>query len=235
MRWGRTMHGHALLETIRSLPPHTHAAVILRHAERFPILAASDHTLAELTPNGHAAAEAFGARISGFDCVRLFHSPIKRCRQTAVGIARGLGVTGCPVEIVGEAEVLGVDYVADPAETARLATQHGDHFIRLWFSGEVGPKVIRTAEEIAGRKLTYFANHLRAPCLHGKRLDLHVSHDWNILTLRELLCGVRHEEVGWLDFLDGVAFTTEGGGIRAIYRDRAVKGPLPWLFPAVAQ
>ena len=229
------MHGHTLLETLRSLPAHTNAAVFLRHAERFPILAAADHTLAELTPNGHAAAEAFGTRISGFDRVRIFHSPVKRCRQTAEGIAAGLGTTGCPVEIAGPAEALGVDYILDGAETARLSTLYGDHFIRLWFSGQVGPEVIHAADQIVTRKLAYLTERLQQPCPDGRRLDLHVSHDWNILTLRELLCGVRHEEAGWLNFLDGVAFSSAVDGLRAAYRDRAVTRTLPWRFPTGAE
>lgn len=229
------MLGHTLLETIHSLPTPTHAAAFLRHAERFPILVASDHTLAELTPDGHAAAEAFGTKIAGFDRVRIFHSPVKRCRQTAEGIARGLSTTGRVVEIVGAADALGVDYIVDPTETARLATQHGEHFIRLWFSGVVGPAVIRAAEQIAARKVAYMIERLHEPCAHGRRLDLHVSHDWNILTLRELLCGVRHEEAGWLNFLDGVAFAAEVGGLRAVYRECVVTRPLPWSFPTVAR
>jgi hypothetical protein len=229
------MHGHTLLETLRSLPAHTNAAAFLRHAERFPILADTDHTLAELTPSGHAAAEAFGTRIEGFVRVRIFHSPVKRCRQTAEGIARGWASRGGVVEIVGAADALGVDYILDPAEAARLATEHGDHFIRLWFSGQVGPAVIRGAEQIAARKLAHLTERLHEPCAHGRRLDLHVSHDWNILTLRELLCGVRHEEAGWLNFLDGVAFSPEVAGLRAVYRDKAVTRALPWGLPTGAE
>ncbi len=230
-----TMHGHTLLETLRSLPVHANAAAFLRHAERFPILADTDHRLAELTPNGHAAAEAFGTRIEGFDRVRIFHSPVKRCRQTAEGIARGWASRGGVVEIVGAADALGVDYILDPAEAARLATEHGDHFIRLWFSGQVGPAVIRGAEQIAARKLAHLTERLHEPCAQGRRLDLHVSHDWNILTLRELLCGVRHEEAGWLNFLDGVAFSPEVAGLRAVYRDKAVTRALPWGVPTGAE
>jgi hypothetical protein len=229
----RIMHGHTLLETIRSFPTDTNIAAFLRHAERFPILAAADHWRAELTPNGHAAAEAFGSRINGFDRVRIFHSPVKRCQQTAEGIARGFGAIGGAVEIVGPADALGVDYVFDGAETARLSTFHGEHFVRLWFSGQVGPAVIRAADEIVTRKLAYLTERLRQPCARGRRLDLHVSHDWNILTLRELLCGVRHEEAGWLNFLDGVGFAPEAAGLRAVYRDSAVKLPVPWSFPTV--
>ncbi|ACB75442.1 histidine phosphatase family protein [Opitutus terrae] len=222
------MHGLALLETIHSLPQETSAAVFLRHAQRHPIVDASDPTLAELTPAGAAEAEAFGAKIAGFGCVRVFHSPIKRCHQTAECIARGVQATGCPVEIVGPEDALGIDYILDLKEAGRLTVLHGDHFVRLWFSGQIAPTVIHRAERIAARKLTHLVKRLQEPCAQGRRLDLHVSHDWNIIVLRELMVGVRHEEAGWLDFLDGVAFTPVAGGLRAIYRDRGVTKPLPW-------
>lgn len=226
----RTMHGLQLLDTLRSLPTDAPAAAILRHAERFPILDSAEPTLAEITPGGAAAAGAFGARLCGFDDVRIFHSPVKRCRQTAECIARGVASTGCPVEIAGPADALGVDYITDVKEAGRLTMLHGDYFVRLWFSGQIAPTVIRAAEEVAARKLAFLAQRLREPCAQGRRLDLHVSHDWNILTLRELVCGVRHEEAGWLDFLDGVAISPTAAGLRAVYRDHVVAKPLPWSF-----
>lgn len=222
------MHGLQLLETIRSLPTDASAAVILRHAERFPILDSADPTLAELTPDGVAAAEAFGARVHGFDCVRIFHSPIKRCQQTAEWIARGVSSTGCPVGIAGPEDALGVDYIIDLKEAGRLTVQHGNHFVRLWLSGQVAPTVMRAAEQVAARKLAFLTRRLQEPCPHGRRLDVHVSHDWNIIVLRELVCGVRHEEAGWLNFLDGVAFSSVAAGLYAVYREHAVARPLPW-------
>ena len=36
--------------------------------------------------------------------------------------------------------------------------------------------------------------------------------------------------MGWLDFLDGVAFAPVAGGLNAVYRDRSVTKPLPWRF-----
>ena len=224
------MHGLQLLETIRSLPTDTAAAAFLRHAERFAIADYADPTVAEITPSGAAAAEAFGARVHGFDCVRIFHSPIKRCRQTAECIARGVLSTGSPVEIVGPEDALGIDYIFDPKEAGRLTVLHGDHFVRLWFSGRVASTVIGAPEPIAARKLAFLTRHLREPSSQGRRLDLHVSHDWNIIVLRELLCGVRHEEAGWLNFLDGVAFAPTAAGLHAAYRDRTVTKPLPWSF-----
>lgn len=224
------MLGHQLLETLHSLPAPAPAALMLRHAERFPIVDAGDPTLAEITPAGAAAAEAFGARLRGFDCVRLFHSPIKRCQQTAESIACGLASTSCSVEIAGPEAALGVDYILDLKEAGRLTVLHGDHFVRLWFTGKIPPSVVRAAGQIAARKLAHVTQRLREPCARGRRLDLHVSHDWNIIVLRELIFGVRHEEAGWLNFLDGVGFSPTAEGLMGVYRDRMVTRPLPWSF-----
>ena len=229
------MHGLKLLETINSLPTDAPAAAFLRHAERFPIVDVTDPTLAEITPDGAVAAEAFGTLIRGFDYVRIFHSPIKRCRQTAECIARGLDSTGCPVEVAGPGEALGVVYVVDHKEAGRLTELHGDHFVRLWFSGQVPSTVIRAPQYVAERKLAFLTQRLHEPSAQGRRLDLHVSHDWNIIVLRELICGVRHEDAGWLNFLDGVAFAPTADGLRAVYRDRAVTKPLPWSFEPTRQ
>jgi hypothetical protein len=166
----------------------------------------------------------------GFECVRLFHSPVKRCRQTAECVARGAQKAGLTVEHLGPETALGVDYILDLAEAGRLTTLHGDHFVRLWQDGQIPPKVIRATKQIAETKLVYLARKLQEPGLSGRRLDLHVSHDWNILVLRELLLGVLHEEAGWLNFLDGLAFSLSAGRLEARYRNHAQTQTLPWRF-----
>jgi len=224
------MYGHELLKTIKTLATDGNSAAMLRHAARFPIVDPTEPTLAEITAEGAAAAENFGRGIAGFECVRLFHSPVKRCRQTAECIARGALKAGLIVEHLGPEPALGVDYILDMTEAGRLTTLHGDHFVRLWHDGQIDPKVIRATKQIAETKLVYLASKLQEPCLAGRRLDLHVSHDWNILVLRELLLGVLHEDAGWLNFLDGLAFSLCAGRLEARYRSYARAQTLPWRF-----
>ncbi len=50
------------------------------------------------------------------------------------------------------------------------------------------------------------------------RLDIHVSHDWEISLLREELFGLRYEDVGWPPFMDGILFRTDGADVVASYR-----------------
>jgi len=224
------MYGQELLKTIGSLPLDGQSAALLRHAARFPIVDPAQPTLAEITPEGAADAENLGRSIAGFDRVRLFHSPVKRCRQTAECIARGAQAAGLTVEQVGPEAALGVDYILDLTEAGRLTSQHGEYFVRLWREGRIARNVIRATTQIAEAKLAYLTRKLQEPGKQGRRLDLHVSHDWNILVLRELMLGVRHEEAGWLDFLDGLAFSLGAAGLRVEYRDHQRTQALPWRF-----
>ncbi len=203
---------------------------MLRHTARFPITNPSKPTLAEITPAGAMAAEGFGGRIQGFAGVRIFHSPVKRCAQTAEHIARGARSAGLTAELVGPHPALGVDYIRDLVEVGRLNALHGESFVRLWFSGRISENLILPATRIAATTMAFLIERLEEPCVRGRRLDLHITHDWNVIILRELMLGVRHEEAGWLDFLDGLAFARGSDGLRAVYRDGTFTRPLPWKF-----
>ncbi|HVT74485.1 MAG TPA: histidine phosphatase family protein [Lacunisphaera sp.] len=222
------MQGHELLETIAGLTAAPAVAAVMRHAARHPIANPAEPALAEITADGARAATEFGARLAGFERLRLFHSPVKRCGQTAACIAEGAAAAGLAVELAGAREEIGADYILDMAESGRLTVLHGDHFVRLWVEGKIPATVIRPARMVAARQASFVAERLREPTGGGRRLDLHVSHDWNIIVLREILLHIRHEDTGWLTFLDGVAFALETGGVRAIYRQKTA-GPWPEL------
>ncbi|MBI2514169.1 MAG: histidine phosphatase family protein [Opitutae bacterium] len=214
------MRGEELLATLHAeARAGRPVAAVMRHAARHPIADPQRPEIAELTTDGCAAAEAFGAQLGSFSRVRLFHSPVKRCQQTAECIARGVQVAGGSVELVGAHPALGIDYIRDLAEAGRLTVQHGEHFVRLWFEGRVPPAVIDPIPALAALKLDFVRAQLAAAAPGS--LDLHVSHDWNIIILREHLVGVRHEDAGWLTFLDGVTFRAGERGLRAVYREHA--------------
>lgn len=219
------MQGHELLETIAGMTAFPAVAAVMRHAARHPIANPSEPTLAEITTEGAKAAVEFGSRLKGFDRVRLFHSPVKRCGQTAACIAQGAAAAGLAVETVGARDEIGCDYILDLVEAGRLTVLHGDAFVRLWLEGKIPATVVRSPRTIAARQLDFAATRLQEPTDGGRRLDLHVSHDWNIILLREILLQIRYEDAGWLTFLDGVVFTADSDGTRAIYRQQN-SGPL---------
>lgn len=196
-------------------------AAMMRHAARHPIADPARPDVAELTADGCAAARAFGEQLGDFRRLRLFHSPVNRCAHTAQCIAEGAARAGVRAELCGAHAALGIDYIRDLGEAGRLHVIHGEHFVRLWFQGGVPPAVIEPVPALAGTKLAFIRERLTEVAAEPGALDLHVSHDWNIIMLREQCVGVRHEEAGWLTFLDGVTFRPSEHGLRAVYREHA--------------
>jgi broad specificity phosphatase PhoE len=220
------MRGEELLATLRCEARAGHpVAAVMRHAARHPIADPKQPQLAELTAEGCAAAMAFGRQLGEFARLRLFHSPVNRCAHTAQCIAEGAASAGVAVEVRGAHPALGIDYIRDLDEAGRLTVQHGEHFVRLWFQGQVPQQVIDPAPALAAMKLAFIRQQLATAAPQPGTLDLHVSHDWNIIILREQLVGVRHEDAGWLTFLDGVTFRNSERGVRAVYRAHAREIP----------
>ncbi len=82
----------ATLSTLASLPSSFPVAVVMRHAPRVEIHSYAEVYVAGLTPEGKAAAEDFGARLVQLRRLgRIFSSPVSRCVDSALAIARGAG------------------------------------------------------------------------------------------------------------------------------------------------
>lgn len=216
-----TMRGEELLATLRrEARAGRPVAATLRHAERHAITDPARPELPELTPGGHAMAEEFGAELTGFACVRLFHSPVLRCQQTAESIARGVRRIGGRAELCGAQEPLGIGYTRDRYEFGRLFELHGEHFVRLWCDDALPPHVLDSATACSAQIVDYIRRRLEEHAAGVGALDLHVSHDINIMAVREKTLGVRHEEAGWLGFLDGVTLSAGERGLRVAFRDQ---------------
>ena len=106
----------------------------------------------------------------------------------------------------------------DPDAVLALATQPGAAFLRDWFDGRVSSRLIAPAAS-AARSMVNDA----IAGLGNARAAILVSHDWNVMLLREHLFGVRHEEVGDVGYLEGVALVKSQRGVLACYGDRVVE------------
>jgi broad specificity phosphatase PhoE len=208
------------VSTLRPLKGAERAALIIRHGDRHEITA---HNIKEslsvgLTEKGFSDAERFGRSLPFFLTIRLFHSPAVRCRETAQMISRGAGSQGIDVVLIQEEWKLCAPYMRDDRclqEAARL----GYDFLRTWMSGQISPELVDGVESSAFQVVEPILSRLP-----GKEncLDIHVSHDWDIMLLREFILGIRHEEAGWLSCLDGMSFLPRDGGCRVCYREDCV-------------
>lgn len=213
-------YGSNVLAALGKVDGNGPCAIIVRHAARHPIKDIWHSLEVGLTEEGMNDARQFGASLLAFRQVRLFHSPAVRCRQTAERMMHGLEGNGTSVAVIGEARDLCAPYLKDEACLGRAA-EAGKDFIREWFDGKLDRRWILDTSSAADMVMASIIARLSEPGGNG-RLDIHVSHDWEISLLREELFGLRHEDVGWPQYLDGILFWTDGTHINAAYGQHEV-------------
>lgn len=193
-------------------------AVILRHAERHHVPSVMESLSVSLTEKGRQDAYQTGASIEGVDVVCLFHSPAVRCKETAEALAEGFLSAGGKVESTVETWDLCAPYLLDTM-ILKEADQQGYAFMRSWFDGKFSPEWILPTPQAADMVLGSILEGLAGS--DDRRLDVHVSHDWELVLLREELLGVRYEDAGWIEYLEGIWFSRQGGRYQAANRDRS--------------
>lgn len=204
---------------LSTLASGTRAALLVRHAERGPVMDLARHHEVLLTPAGIAAARLSGQQL--VSCTRhgrpvFAHSPVERCGQTARALHAGAGVG----DLAGVVDDLGSSYLRDPARVAQAYLEGGREFVRAWFDGRVDDGIIAPCDVVARLQIDAMTS-----LLHRNDVVVAVSHDWNIAALREHALGARFEDVGWPEFLDGVVVTVDGD-VRCPKAPRGVGHPV---------
>lgn len=200
-------------------------AVIIRHADRNDIASVTDSLGVGLNDKGRREARSFGEKVRGEHEVRLFHSPAVRCRETAEAIAAGLVMNGNRVVSSTETWDLCAPYLLDE-RTLEVADRLGHDFLRAWFGGHLDEGWILPAREASDKVLRPIIDLLIDEA-SPSRLDIHVSHDWEIVLLREILFDTRYEEAGWVEYLDGLVFVKGENGVQAMMGDSMTMISLP--------
>lgn len=208
-------------KSLGNIEPGLPRALLIRHAEREPIPDLRDGYHTPLTDGGRAQVRRFGRRLAPWSPITLVHSPVPRCRDTASRIAAGVEEAGGNARLQGEDPGLLAPYVLDPERAMELAATLRTRFLRAWFEGELPPGVLHDPHHGAHLQLQALTRRL-TPDLRG--LLVAVSHDWNIMLVREVFFRLRHEDVGWLHYLDGLTLVREPGGIRLIHGEHVRTG-----------
>jgi broad specificity phosphatase PhoE len=202
--------------------------LMLRHAPRGEIRDPTTGDDVLLTPEGFAEAEKLGESIGRIpqptSSIVLAHSPVRRCEQTVIAIHAGLARSGSDARILGERGHLGGPYLRDSRRALAVARDLGPSFVRSWFDGKLAADLVQPLAEAATEQVHRAIDVLDQ--VDQPRLAILVSHDWNLMMIREHFFGVRHENAGWIDFLDGVMIRRTATGISATYRARTVSARL---------
>lgn len=86
------VYSAASLAALAALPTDRPVSLLIRHSQRVAILDPAKVYIAGLTPEGISAAVEFGFGLAQYRTLRrIVSSPVSRCVDTAVAIARGAG------------------------------------------------------------------------------------------------------------------------------------------------
>jgi phosphohistidine phosphatase SixA len=177
-------------------------AIMIRHAERDPIEIMANALEARLTNNGKLAAYKLGQSLARYNPMSIYHSPVPRCIQTAESIFDGIVSCNESATIVGHLLELGGPYITSSwdAIVNSIAELGHSMFLRKWFDNELPSNLIMSLPEAAHLQLNILVNQLRS-CNSS---SINITHDWNIMIVREYYFNLRHEDIGDPDYLDGV-------------------------------
>jgi broad specificity phosphatase PhoE len=205
--------GDKTLELLRKILDEgaTHVTLLMRHSAR-EFEPGRHDLLNPLTDEGRDLARDMGKRLPKSLIVRGYSSPAERCVETADLIMEAHGSSGGRVTRNRPAEALGVFYVLDQMRMFKAMQAEGGQvpLIEKWFKGGVGLDVLMPAEIAARLVAGFAAARLKEP-LERPQLDLLVSHDMTLYTVRDRMLSQSAADHGDIGFLDGLALFERDG------------------------
>jgi bisphosphoglycerate-dependent phosphoglycerate mutase len=200
--------------------------IIIRHAEREPIQDYSNALDGCLSEKGKSEAFLFGKSMENIVPVTLYHSPVQRCVQTADCICAGIVSNGTRAHVAGSIFDLGGPYIVGPwREIAASIDRYGQStFVRKWFNDEFPSDFIMPLDLAAATQLRILANQINS----GNSSCINVTHDWNIMVLREYYFNSRHEDIGAPEYLDGLCAFMHDDFLHLFHHEleRVIRAPI---------
>ena len=192
-------------------------SLLIRHAHRYPIpKGVIEHQNVPLTMKGRQLACEFGKKLPQSYSIRLFHSPIPRCKETAEYVLKGFQNTGGSAKLMGAKDFLKINLV-DQREMVHILDKIGhQQFGYRWLKGKFDEKIIENPEKVASKTINSVITLMKNEV--NKKINIHITHDLNILAVRELISPVPNENFDWPEYLNGIIFTQNEDKVTLIQR-----------------
>jgi broad specificity phosphatase PhoE len=201
-----TTDARSIINGICEFPEDSKLILILRHSHRNePEHLNKVHKL-RLTPEGHAVAKKFGESLPKDRPIRIFHSIIWRCEETAENIHNGFKSIGGKSEIIGEFSPLYDIGIDNRSFLEQFKNYHFKEILFRWAAGFYLPEEWTPFIQYSQKTAHLIWNQLKDAPKRG--LDIYVTHDWHLMSLRFGWFGVPPDE-RWVKFLGGFALTFE--------------------------
>lgn len=198
-----TTQAHHLIDAINQFPEESKIILILRHSQRKESENKEEIPKLDLTSQGYKMAREFGKRLPNNRPIRLFYSPLRRCRETARLILEGFRSNSGVGVSKGHLKPLYGPGASLDFHTDESVKCNKEQFIFRWAAGLY-------SEDLIDPFILYCANIAEiilknmndAP---SKCIDIYVTHDIFLMSLRFGWFGFPPNEK-WVSFLGGMAF-----------------------------
>ncbi|MCB2156555.1 histidine phosphatase family protein [bacterium] len=212
-------HVHTTLRAILDLPRTCPVAVLLRHAERGPILQGEVGMEVLLTDAGFREAQELGRQI-GQRIVGIDSSPVERCMQTSRAMLEGAS---------GSVAISQSSLLGDPGVFVVDGEKAFENWVRFGNDG-VMKRICTQDEPLPGmadpqKAAARLLDHISAT-IHGKAgVHLFVTHDVILAGFVGRLLGVNPEQDAFPRYLEGAVTWQVGDEVQIRYRDSLVLRP----------
>jgi len=222
-----TLQTRNIIKALKEFPENSKIILLLRHSHRNNPTASEKMFELKLTPQGHQIATIFGQKLPTSRSIRLFHSVVERCQETAEDILTGFESVG------GEGTLNGVLTPLFHAGTAPkfflnlFKNENPLEFLYRWAVGFYSPDKIFPFQSYCQNAADVIWNGINDAQEGG--IDILVTHDIFLIALKYGWFGLPPDQ-DWVPFLGGVAFVLTENKIKLFDRDRfhAIPNPYWW-------
>jgi hypothetical protein len=172
-------------------------AIVLRHSIREEITDARNSQNQLLTEEGKNLAMTFGAELPTSKPLRIYHSNIKRCEETAFSIKQGFN--GLVSEVSTNNTLMGFFMLKPDAILQDVNSIGGYKFINKWFNEHYPENQIMRALTARKQMVDFIKKNY-----NEKYLDLYITHDWNVILLLSYHYKLIENNYPWPSFMNGV-------------------------------
>ena len=180
--------------------------MILRHSHRNDPTDMEEVHKLRLTPQGHAIARKFGESLPKNRDIRLFHSVVWRCEETAENIQNGFESIGGKTELRGNLAPLHNIGIDNRSFLSQVYKYPFRELLFRWAAGFYLPEEWAPFISYCQNAAQLIWNQLETASENG--IDIFVSHDWHCMSLRYGWFGFPPDN-RWIKYLGGFAFTFE--------------------------
>jgi len=198
--WGKganllldTLKNHDLLEDAPTI-------VMLRHSEREEPEILEEIFKAPLTERGRKTAFEFGMNLPKKFEYRFFHSPVERCKNTALEIRKGISNSkqsnSFPIDSLESLFMVNCDFEKFKA----YLRQTNRKFMDYWIGNFYNPDEIETPLTVAKRMAMDITKIIKTQ--QKNSIDVFVSHDFQVI-LSQFYWSGDLTTSEWIEYLDG--------------------------------